>query len=230
MAQAVSMPAQESGASQPPSLWDLWKSIVVLECVGNPLAVQEVIRSWGPPHPGLENHPALPVIRVGVRHLFQADLSRESWLRLRDLIIVHRSLSQEMADRLPLTEVAEFLRPLIPTPFGPDSRGEARDPLSAGESPGQTVSGESLQAPDSPAEPPFIATELQERILEALHGKALTLDALAEKLKTDRSALHRDGLKELMQLGRIANVRRVGYYRTDAPPSKYAKELSPKTH
>jgi DeoR/GlpR family transcriptional regulator of sugar metabolism len=75
-------------------------------------------------------------------------------------------------------------------------------------------------------ETPFIPTELQERILEALKQKALTLDALAQKLKTERSTLHRDGIKELMIEEKIANNRRVGgYYRPDAPPPKYAAHL-----
>ena len=76
---------------------------------------------------------------------------------------------------------------------------------------------------------PFIPSDLQERILEVLQQKALTLDALAVKLDVDRSALYRDGIKELMQRGLIANNRRVGgYYRPDAPPPKYAEQLGRK--
>jgi hypothetical protein len=72
----------------------------------------------------------------------------------------------------------------------------------------------------------FIPSDLQERILEALDQKALTLDALVSKLHVDRRTLHRNGIKELMQLGMIGNDRRVGgYYRPDAPPPKYAEKL-----
>jgi hypothetical protein len=74
---------------------------------------------------------------------------------------------------------------------------------------------------------PFIPTELQGRILQALDGKAMTLDALAAKLDVDRSTLYRFGVKELKARGLIANNRRVGgYYRPDAPPPKYAAVLT----
>jgi len=76
--------------------------------------------------------------------------------------------------------------------------------------------------PPSPNPDPFIPTSLQERILSALEQKALTLDALALKLKEDRSRVHRDGLKELQLRNLVKNNRRVGgYYRPDSPPQKY---------
>jgi hypothetical protein len=76
---------------------------------------------------------------------------------------------------------------------------------------------------------PFIPSELQEAILAALNGKALTLDALTLKLHVDRSTLHRDGIKELRAQGLIDNHRRVGgYFRPDAPPPKYADRLGGK--
>lgn len=79
------------------------------------------------------------------------------------------------------------------------------------------------------ADLPFLPSELQERILEALQYKALTLDALAAKLQVERSALHRDGIKELKRRGLIANNRRAGgYYRPDVPPPKYAEQLGKK--
>jgi predicted transcriptional regulator len=78
-------------------------------------------------------------------------------------------------------------------------------------------------------ETPFITTELQDGILQALDGKALTLDALVAKLGVDRSTLNRFGVKELKARGLIANNRRVGgYYRPDAPPPKYAAVLGQK--
>jgi hypothetical protein len=103
-----------------------------------------------------------------------------------------------------------------------------------------TASGAAAGRPEPPAarspapqvteqETPFIPTELQEAILQALDGKALTLDALVAKLAVDRSNLNRSGVKELKARGRIANNRRVGgYYRPDAPPPKYAAVLAQK--
>jgi DNA-binding IclR family transcriptional regulator len=69
---------------------------------------------------------------------------------------------------------------------------------------------------------------LQEGILQLLDQKALTLDALVAKLGVDRSNLHRYGIKELKQRGLVANHRRVGYYRPDAPPPKHAAVLARK--
>jgi hypothetical protein len=81
-------------------------------------------------------------------------------------------------------------------------------------------------APSQDSALDFIPSELQERILEALHHKALTLDALALKFDVDRSTVYRRSIKELRERGVIANIRRVGgYYRLDAPPPKYAEKL-----
>ena len=72
------------------------------------------------------------------------------------------------------------------------------------------------------AEPP---SALQQRILRALKGKTLTLDAIAAKLDGDRSHIHQAGLKQLMESGRIKNSRAAGgYYRPDAPPSDFSDE------
>jgi hypothetical protein len=85
--------------------------------------------------------------------------------------------------------------------------------------------------PAGPAAPagagePFIPSQLQGKILRALVGKALTLDALALKLGVDRSSVYRRGLKELKLRGLVANRRRVGgYFRPDAPPPEYAALL-----
>jgi hypothetical protein len=95
----------------------------------------------------------------------------------------------------------------------------------------QTTSG-TLAPPQPPqdGEVTFIPSELQERILAVLNQKALTQDALAHKLKVDRSNIYRDGIKELKKQGLIANHRRAGgYYRPDAPPPKYADQLGTKT-
>ncbi len=95
-----------------------------------------------------------------------------------------------------------------------------------------TLSTAAAHPPSSPAnETPFIPSELQQSILEALDQKALTLDALVAKLSVDRSTLHRNGIKELSQRGLIHNNRRVGgYYRPDAPPPKYADLLGKKSN
>jgi hypothetical protein len=114
------------------------------------------------------------------------------------------------------------------------SRVESTEPNSTGSaSPAvpqeveQGMSGALADAaPSQDSDLGFIPSELQERILEALNQKALTLDALVLKLHVDRSSLYRNGIKELMQRRVIANDRRVGgYYRHDAPPPKYADQL-----
>ncbi len=68
------------------------------------------------------------------------------------------------------------------------------------------------------AEPPKL-TDLQERILDALAGKALRTDALAHKVECDRGQIFRKGgLKELRACGLVAHDEAVGYYRPDDPP------------
>jgi hypothetical protein len=66
-------------------------------------------------------------------------------------------------------------------------------------------------------EGPFIPTKLQKRILDALCQKALTLDALTAKVKSERRAVHR-AMKQLRDLQLVAHKRRLGYFRPDAPP------------
>jgi hypothetical protein len=67
--------------------------------------------------------------------------------------------------------------------------------------------------------PPAPLTGLQNRVLAAVAGKGLTLDALAEAVKKDRKQLHRDALRQLMTMGRLRNDRRLGgYYDPTAPP------------
>jgi hypothetical protein len=119
--------------------------------------------------------------------------------------------------------------------FHQSARGQSPSPSSTASFHEDNLIGEKRRSDTkeqvrSPRESsPFIPSELQERILEALDKKALTLDALAEQLDIERSALHRDGIKELMAENRIANHRRVGgYYRLDAPPPKYAALLGKK--
>ena len=99
----------------------------------------------------------------------------------------------------------------------------ARSFLDEGRTAGPSVAPAEVSGNNPPEEAsPFIPSELQRRILESLNGKAMTLDALAGKLDCERSSLHRDGLKELKERGKIRNSRRVGgYYRPDAPPPEY---------
>jgi hypothetical protein len=114
----------------------------------------------------------------------------------------------------------------LPQPAAAGAGGDR--PVIVHEPNHETRSGSSDPGPGTGVVPVFIPTALQERILAALEGKALTLDALAEKLDADRSNLHRRALKELMRCGLVGNHLRVGYYRPDAPPAKYADQLGPK--
>lgn len=72
-----------------------------------------------------------------------------------------------------------------------------------------------------------VLSVLQQAILEALDGKGLMKESLAEALKVDPSRLYRrGGIGELKQWGMIRHQRGVGYYRPDAPPPG-AIELRP---
>jgi hypothetical protein len=68
-------------------------------------------------------------------------------------------------------------------------------------------------------ESPERLTDLQERILDALAGKALRTDALAHKADCDRGQMFRKGgLKELRECGLVAHHKDHGFYRPDDPP------------
>jgi hypothetical protein len=119
--------------------------------------------------------------------------------------------------------------PTPPAPASSAAKEEAPGQPAGGAGRGTSIGTDSL--PRSPSGPgtPFLLTELQERVLQALDAKALTLDALVLKLHVDRSTLHKSGIKELMKRGLLANNRRAGgYYRPDAPPPKYAEVLGKK--
>lgn len=70
----------------------------------------------------------------------------------------------------------------------------------------------------------FVPSKLQEEILKALDGVALTADKLEECLEVSRHTLFggkdgKGGLKELKAIGMVQNSRKVGgYFRPDAPP------------
>jgi hypothetical protein len=70
---------------------------------------------------------------------------------------------------------------------------------------------------------PFVPTPLQKKILEALDGRALRSEPLANEIKTDKRKLYRQGknlgpLDELEKYGLVTKHRRLGYYRPDRPP------------
>jgi hypothetical protein len=67
---------------------------------------------------------------------------------------------------------------------------------------------------------PFVANRFQIDILNALEGRALIKDELAEEVcGGEGTRLYRPGgIKELMEVGKVAHKHRLGYYRPDAPP------------
>ncbi len=87
----------------------------------------------------------------------------------------------------------------------------------------QLVAGECLDAVNGVVKKPapFVATIKQRKILDALDGKALRLDALEEATSIGRSRLYDKGqpggLDELRKLGQVVNNRKTGFYRPDAP-------------
>lgn len=77
-----------------------------------------------------------------------------------------------------------------------------------------------LEAALPPADPGFIPSPLQEQILEALKGKALRTDALANRCGGARRQLFKDpgGIGELIEEGLVAHHQRLGYYLPADPP------------
>jgi hypothetical protein len=66
---------------------------------------------------------------------------------------------------------------------------------------------------------PFVLSDLQRAILDALDGKGLRTDALAGACDVGRRQMFRKGgLKELEDRGRVSHHPRIGYYRPDKPP------------
>jgi biotin operon repressor len=68
--------------------------------------------------------------------------------------------------------------------------------------------------------PLFVPSDLQNDILEALDGKALNAEQLAEAVGVSRRSLYRHpgGLRELQEQGAIARHAHLGYLRPDSPP------------
>jgi hypothetical protein len=64
-------------------------------------------------------------------------------------------------------------------------------------------------------------SDLQKIILNALDGRSLSAQKLADEIGIDTSRLYKPGgIKELMQLGTVKNARGKGrgYFRVDSPP------------
>lgn len=73
----------------------------------------------------------------------------------------------------------------------------------------------------------FIPSALQTCILECLDGNAMRSRPLAKKLHIDQSRLYKPGgIKELINEGKVRTHSRIGYYRPDAPPPKFADALN----
>jgi hypothetical protein len=70
----------------------------------------------------------------------------------------------------------------------------------------------------------FVPLANQKQVLEALDGKAFRRDALARELGCEPSQLTRY-INELREEGLVDHHRRIGYYRPDALPPKYADWL-----
>jgi hypothetical protein len=183
--------------------------------------------------------------RLLVRAATEVPWSTDVWQEVRQQLAEDPALDSERMEAQLALERLRAIRQLearlavpVTRTEGTASSGGPPEPISTGSaSPAvpQDVqrglsddSGHAGPSPDSDLD--FIPSQLQERILEALDQKALTLDALACKLHVDRSTLHRNGIKELMKRGRIDKNRRAGgYYRPDAPPPKYAQQLGRKS-
>ena len=66
----------------------------------------------------------------------------------------------------------------------------------------------------------FVPNDVQAGILEALDGKAMRTDQLANKVGCDRRQLFRrpGGVQELRDAGLVNHHDRHGYFRPDCPP------------
>jgi len=97
---------------------------------------------------------------------------------------------------------------------------------SASEKPASQPSNSANETPDSVERAPFIASPLQKAILEKLDRTALRSRPLAKILSIDQPKLYKpNGIKELMELGKVKTHTRIGYYRPDAPPQEHAEIL-----
>jgi hypothetical protein len=70
---------------------------------------------------------------------------------------------------------------------------------------------------------PFIPTTFQRAILEALDGRSLKKQQLADKVCGGHGSrlYRRGGLKELMERGIVVNKPGAGYFRPNQPPTNW---------
>jgi hypothetical protein len=75
----------------------------------------------------------------------------------------------------------------------------------------------------------FVGTPFQRKIFDALDGRALKKQALANEVcSREGTRLYRKGgIKEMIEVGLVAHQNGVGYYRPDAPPLGLVLELKP---
>jgi hypothetical protein len=84
--------------------------------------------------------------------------------------------------------------------------------------------GESGCCDSPPADSPPVRqeeplTDPQKKILQALDGKALGVEALAAECDVDTPTLYKQGLKTVLETqGRVKHKHGLGWYRTDRPP------------
>jgi hypothetical protein len=79
-----------------------------------------------------------------------------------------------------------------------------------------------VEAPP-PFKPPFVLTDFQARIFDALKGVAMKKDKLAAKVcRGEGTRLYRkNGIKELLKENLVCHKHGLGYYRPDAPPNRH---------
>lgn len=65
----------------------------------------------------------------------------------------------------------------------------------------------------------FVPNQFQVSILEALDGKAMIGDDLADRVGCQRPEMFKRGLRELINRRLVKNKRGLGYYRPDSPPA-----------
>jgi len=98
---------------------------------------------------------------------------------------------------------------------------------------GENIDNELPYAPAgqevNPPVPPFVYGRHEKAIMDALRGKALKKDQLAQVVfKGDSSRLYKPGgLKRLRDKGLVDNLPGLGYYRLDAPPPGLTPNLPP---
>jgi hypothetical protein len=123
----------DASTAVPPTWKDLTHSVHIWDCLGRmaaavgdtpqaedvrwaaQTALRQLYIAGGPEHPGIDGHPALPVIREWIRRHRGADLDQLSLAGLGCWIRDQRyPLTPDELAALPLTEVALILRSVAP--------------------------------------------------------------------------------------------------------------------